>query len=282
MPQLLTTSLIITCLLTQAIEPIVIKMALGKGFQLFDLLVYRFVAGGLIVLPFCYQFKWVGWTRFKQLLPVCLLFLAVNSFTYMALQSLSAITVITFVTTTPAFVAIINQKRGKEELGSTFWPGFFLCFFGVLLTVEAFTQGWSHLSPQGIFFISLAVLGSTLYRTTMDSVTKNFGPLLTSNYIFLTNGLIMVWAIPWTSTHGFTALPWGLWTGFSAVLANVAFLWAIKVLGSTKVSLWTILQRPILFILSAIFLKEAVGWQQIVGIVMVISGIQMAKVVRKT
>ena len=63
---------------------------------------------------------------------VSLLLLVTNGLTLYALRSVPAVTVVTAVTMTPAFVAIVNQRRGRDVLSSKFWLGFALCFFGVI------------------------------------------------------------------------------------------------------------------------------------------------------
>lgn len=272
---------VIVSLLMVAVEPIVVKLGYQLNMRTFDMLILRFLASGLMILPFAKSFRVLKAEEFKRMMPVCLLYTVINIFLYISLHYLSAIAMITFLTTTPAFVAIVNKRRGKDILAKTFWPGFFLCFFGVLLTIEAFDKGVTLVGPLGILFILLAISGSTIYRTQMDGVTKEFGPLLTSCYIFLFNGIIALFALPFVQmSAGYQTITYGVWLGIASVVGNIAFLWAIKVLGSTKISIWGILQRPLIIFLSAIVLKETLSIPQIIGIALVLIGIQMAKVKR--
>ncbi len=274
---------VMTCLIAQALEPIIVKWSYQHTIDPFDLLVFRFIAGGIVILPFCLRFRWVGFSELKKLLPVCVLFLIVNVLTYLSLQTLSAITVITCVTTTPSFVALVNRKRGHETFSKTFWPGLILSIIGVFFTIELFTQGLQVTDPLGLIFMGLAIAGSTYYRTSMDGLTQKFGARLISNYIFLSNGILALLLLPLINFPAASkmSISLGLWLGLTAVVANISFLWAIKVLGSTKISVWGILQRPLMIGISAWWLGERLTGWQIVGIVMVLIGIQLAKVQRK-
>lgn len=67
----------------------------------------------------------------------------------------------------------------------------------------------------------------------------------------------------------------------AAVVGNIAFLSALKIPGSTRISIFGILQRPILIIMSAIILREKLEWYQFLGIAMVLIGIRFARVIKK-
>ncbi len=265
-----------------AIEPIIVKIAYQNNLEMFDLLVIRFLTSAIIILPFFTKFKKLSLIELKKLAPVCLLFSGINILLYISLQYLSAITVITFVTTTPAFVALLNQRRGKDILGKYFWPSFGAILIGVLLTINIQNQGLKIVSSLGLVTIILAIIGSTMYRTKMDEITNHFGAMQTSMYIFSSNGILAIFFLPFVSFSDIkTTLFFGAWTGFAAVLANISFLWAIKILGSTKISILGTLQRPIVIILSAIILKEMILSSQVVGIILVLIGIHFAKVEKR-
>ncbi|MCC7530046.1 MAG: EamA family transporter, partial [Candidatus Melainabacteria bacterium] len=72
----------------------------------------------------------------------------------------------------------------------------------------------------------------------------------------------------------------GVWIGIAAGLANIAFLYAINTVGATRISVITMLQRPLLIVAAALLLKEPVTIPQMAGIVLVIAGTQMARVTR--
>jgi len=71
------------------------------------------------------------------------------------------------------------------------------------------------------------------------------------------------------------------WAGVASVLANIMFLRAVKILGSTRMSIFDLLQRPLVIVFAAIILGEQVTWTQAAGFVLVALGVRMAKVTRK-
>ncbi len=84
-----------------------------------------------------------------------------------------------------------------------------------------------------------------------------------------------------TPTIGPEAIKVGAIVGSAAALANVAFLSAMAIIGSTRVSIISLLQRPLLLILAVVVLNEPASALQIVGIVLTILGVQVAQVKRK-
>ena len=133
---LLVAGLVILGLMAVSIEPIIVKLGYKAQASTFQLMVLRTLVGGVLVLPFTRTFKWEGIKPFKELSLVSFLFIITNVLVFMSLHHLTAVTVITITTTTPAFVALVNQSRGRDILGAKFWLGFALCFFGVF-SIEA-------------------------------------------------------------------------------------------------------------------------------------------------
>lgn len=284
LPKGLITPIVALSLLANAVEPIVVKLGFQQRASAVDLLFMKGMAGALCVLllalllPKVIKAKWIGWKALGKLAPVCALFFFINWMIFLALRDLSAIALITLITTTPAFVALVNQARKRLVLGLRFWLGFGLCFTGVLLTMDVFQATSTSISALGIGFALLAITGSTTYRTRMDDITQNYPTGLLSFYVFLANGLLACLLLPWVNPASCRhSLPTGLWLGSAALVANLAFLAAIKYLGSTRISIIGTLQRPIVIVASAIVLREKLGWTQILGVIMVILGIWQAR-----
>jgi drug/metabolite transporter (DMT)-like permease len=272
--------IIILFLAISSLEPVIIKLGYQVHVNPFEMIVMRALATGILILPFCTRFEWIGWKHFPNVLMVCILFTAINVLFYWALQDLTAITVITFSTLTPGFVGLVNSLQGKETLGKTFWPGFFLCFLGVVLTIGLFSKGIGSISYRGILFMLLVIAASTIYRTTMDTLTRDKNPLLISNYLFLSHALFGLCCLPFIEVNIENTWKFSTCLAFTAIMGNIAFLWSIKLLGATKISIWGILQRPIVIVVSAFVLKEKLDLSQLAGVVLVLVGIQMAKVKR--
>ena len=116
----------------------------------------------------------------------------------------------------------------------------------------------------------------------MESLTKAFAPALISTWIFWINALVAVLFIwPFQEPFPKESLSIGIWIGLAAAAANVAFLWAIKLVGSTNMSIFNLLQRPLVIVAAAIILSDPLSWVQWLGVACVFVGIPLAKVQRR-
>lgn len=267
-------------LLAASIEPIIVKLGYRGHLTPIDLLVYKHVVAALVIVPLARAWRWIGWSAFKDVLIVSLLLMLTNGLVLSALRYSSATTIVTIITTTPAFVAIVNKWRGKDELNMKFWLGFGLCFLGVLLSIDTFNTSAHTLDFRGVLAAAGAVLSSTTYRTRMEDVTVKVPPRTVSTYIFLIDGVLVLALLPFTSQLGVEDTLACVWIGVAAAIANIAFLAAISLVGSTRMSIFDMLQRPLVIMLAALVLYEPLGWEKILGILCVLGGVYLAKVKR--
>lgn len=275
-PKPLTVAWVATALIASSIEPLVVKLGFKGSATAYQFWVLKLILGGVFIAPIYRYIKWIGWKNFKSILLLSSFFILNYLFMFYSLETITASVLVTIITTTPAVVAIVNQIRFQEIAGTKFWTGFALCFLGVALTIDLI-GGSSVLDPVGIGLAFLSVGTSTLYRTRMDLVTKEVPPITISAYIFMINAVVGLCLFPWTGKmDGYT---WQLaaWIGFAGAIANIAFISALKLIGSTRISILTVLQRPLVIILAALILKEPLSITQIAGILMVLIGVHMAK-----
>lgn len=274
----IVTAWVSLVLLAASIEPIIVKLGYGAHCTPFQLLAIKNIVAAIVVLPVTRVWRWVGIKGIGKIATVSSLLLLNNLFVLLALQSLAAVTVVTLLASTPALVAFINQWLGRDKLDIKFWAGFVLCLTGVALTVEVGSIGFAS---AGIGYIALAILCSALYRVRMEDVTAKFSPLIVSNYIFLINAAVTaVFLIPLIGHLPQTAWPIGMWMGLAGAIANVAFLMALFLVGSTRISIITMLQPPVVIVAASMILKEPLTIMQIGGIAMVMLGIYLANVRR--
>lgn len=268
------------CLIAASLEPVIAKLGFGSNCSALQLLCLKSVVGALIICPLTRQFEWIGWDGLRRVLPVALLLLCTGTLSLNALQYIQASTLITIVTVTPAAVALLNQALGRDVLGIKFWIGFLMCASGLILTTKSEFQ---NLHVLGICLAFAAVASSTTYRVLLEGVTSSYKPALVSTYIFLINGICLLPLLPSQLVNiSANIVASGLWLGAASAIANVAFLYAISKLGSTRVSIITMLERPIIIAIAAIVLKEKLSVFQIGGIILVIAGVQLSKVKRRT
>lgn len=272
---------VLLALTAASLEPILVKLGYRGAVTPLQLLVMKNVVAAAVILPLTRHFRWLAPRDLARIGSVSVLLLLTNGLTLFALSRLTAVTVITLVTVTPAVVALVNQARGRDRLGTRFWIGFWMCFAGVLLTVDAVRPGEFAADALGLLAVTGAIVSSTVYRVRMEDLTRDFEPPLVSTWVFWINALVAVLCIaPFLEPIPAGAYPLGLWIGLAAALANVAFLWAIKLVGSTNMSIFNLLQRPLVIVAAAVVLQEPMTWLQWVGVALVLWGLPMARAVR--
>lgn len=274
----IVTAWVSLVLLAASVEPIIVKLGYGASCTPFQLLAIKNIVAAFVVLPVTRVWRWVGISGIKKIASVSSLLLLNNLFVLLALQSLHAVTVVTLLASTPALVALLNQWLGRDRLTFKFWIGFILCLAGVGLTVELGSIGFAS---AGIGYVCLAVLCSALYRVRMEDVTSEISPLVVSNYIFMINAVLTVaLLVPLIGNLPQSAWPIGMWMGLAGAIANVAFLMALFLVGSTRISIITMLQPPAVIVAASMILKEPLSIMQVAGIAMVLLGIYLANVRR--
>ncbi len=280
-----TSAWVILALTAASIEPILIKLGFQAQATPVQLLVLKNLVAAAVMLLLVRGWKRPSAVSFASLLTVSLLLFATNSFCIFALTKLSAVELITIVTSTPVVVALVNCFRRHDSRGKLFWFGLAAALVGVLLSLQkaaaASSSAASSLSVMGVVFALAAVISSTTYRIKIESVLRHADPRLVSLNIFVINALASLCLIPWMgsiSQINQDILPFAVWMGVAAALANLAFIAAIKDLGATRMSVINLIQRPMIIIIAAFVLKESLGWPQVLGFVLVMFGVQMAQV----
>ena len=269
-------------LFASAAEPLIVKFAYQASASPVHLTVLKLIFGGLFIAPIYRQMRWIGRDGLKQIVLPSALYISTYGLIYWALVTMPASSVITIISGTPARVALINQRRGLEQSTLKFWLGVLACFIGILLTIGALENDFGTSSYLGALLALGSVVTSALYRTRMDKLTKKIPPIVVSGYLFGFNTLAGLLALPFILPIPSSTVPVALVTGLIAAVANVAFLSALSLVGSTRISVLTALQRPIVVITAALILAEPISPLQVVGIVLVLAGVQMAKVVPKS
>lgn len=269
-------------IISSSLEPILAKIGYRGAATPMQLLFIKAIVGAVAILPLTGRRFFGGLRKAIRFLPVTILFTVTNALVLFSLKYVSAIMVITVLTVTPALVALINQAKGNELLGLRFWSGFVLSLAGILLTLEIYRADSFSFGTTGLICIILAMCTSAIYRTVVDDLTRECSPKTCSLYIFVMNACFSsLICIPFMGPIHPSVWPLGIVIGLAAAVANVGFLTAIYLLGSTKSSILGLLQRPLVIIVVALVLKEPLSILQSVGIVMTIIGTQLASVKRR-
>jgi drug/metabolite transporter (DMT)-like permease len=265
---------VVFALIAGALEPIVAKYSYRFGLHPPELFIIRNIAAAVVLAPFLIGKKALTFENAKRVLPVSLLLMTTGFCTLLALDYLTAVTVITVVTTTPAIVALLNQRLGRDVLAKHFWLGFALCFIGVLLSLE-----WStfNSNPIGLIAVLVAVFTSSFYRVKMEELTDTISPVQCAAMCFAFIGLFSLPGFAFVPMPSLSLIPICAAIGISAAVANVSFVTAMTKVGATRISIIAMAQRPLLIIFAAIALREQPTWLQVVGIVLVMFGMNFAR-----
>lgn len=269
---------VLLALLGASIEPILVKLGYRAAASPWQLLALKNLVAAAVILPLVRAPKWPGLQAVLRIGRVSVLLIATNALSLLALTRLPAVTQMTVVATTPAAVALVARARGRVRAGPTFWLALLAALAGMALTVDALRPGAMTLDGLGLALAFGAVASSTLYRSAMEDLTARYTPPVVSTWVFLVNAAVTsALVLPWSGLPPRAALPLGLWIGVAAAVANVAFLVALHRLGATRVSLFTLLQRPAVMVAAALILAEPLRWTQALGVAMVLGGVQLAQ-----
>ncbi|MCS6954859.1 MAG: DMT family transporter [Candidatus Calescibacterium sp.] len=277
---------VILAIFLASIEPIIVKFGYNSSnIDPLSIILFKNVIGGLIIVPLTTllgnRFKILNLHEILSISRVSVLLLFTTSMMIVSLKFIPAVVMLTIFTSTPAFVSIINHIKGKERTDVMFWSGFLTAFIGITLLLDIYSKDFVF-NMKFFFGILLAfcgVLSSSFYRTTLDELTNKYTPIVVSTYIFLINSiLITIFFIIFNPLFDFNqqGVMIGIYGGIAGTLANISFLYALNILGSTKVSVLNMLQQPTVIILSSIVLKENLSIHQILGIALVLIGVNLA------
>jgi drug/metabolite transporter (DMT)-like permease len=282
-PTLSTSAWVILALTAASVEPILIKLGFQAQATPLQLLILKNLIAAVVMLVLVR-----GWKRVEDVSPlaiitVSLLLFAVNAFCLFALTTLTAVELITIITSTPAAVALVNCFRKRDTRGKFFWVGLVASLGGVFLSLQIDPMAiGSALNLTGVVFALAAVVCSTTYRVKIETILKKADPRLVSLNIFVINAAVSVCLLPLLGPLNAAILPFTLWMGIAAALANLAFISAIKQLGATRMSVINLIQRPLIVVIAAFVLHESLGFAQIIGFALVMLGVQMAQVKPRT
>jgi drug/metabolite transporter (DMT)-like permease len=276
-----TIGWVLLALTAASIEPVLVKL----GFQLqatpLQLLVLKNMVGAAVM--FLIMRGWTaGWSKLKharsgEMLIVSLLLTGTNALTMVALTRLSAVELITIITTTPLMVALVNLMRRRDNHGRFFWPGLTAAIAGVILSLQLNSVSFNFF---GAAFALAAVLSSTVYRVRIENILGRIDAPVVSLNIFVINGVVSLALLPFIGVlqQATQITPYILWMGAAGAIANLAFIAAVKELGATRMSVINLVQRPLVLLIAAVTLKEMLSWQQILGFALVLAGVQLAQV----
>lgn len=261
---------------------------------------YRMTLAGLMLAPFALpgamQSIRALSSRQRGLIVLAGIFLAIHFATWItSLEYTTVASSVVLVTTTPLWVAILSPLVLKERMRREIWLGLFLAMFGGALVglQEACTYqaGQFQCLPirelvggRALMGNALALLGAFTAAGYM-LIGRQVRPVLSLiSYTFWVYSisaaaLLLLIAVSGQPMTGFSTRTY-LWFVLLALIPQVighsSFNWALKYLPAAFVSL-ALLGEPVgTTILAVIFLREVPGLMEIIGGVMILTGIFLA------
>ena len=200
------------------------------------------------------------------------------------LQYVSSTVAAVIVATIPLFTPVVAWYFHKEKISKMNFVGLMLSFVGVSLVVLN-GQFQFDASPLGVGLEFMAVFAAIAYAIVLKSLAARYNTLTIIAYqnligVFL---FLPIWlAIDFndflnTSYHpqAFRAII--LLAIFSSTLAFVFFTQSVRQMGVTKANTYINLIPVFVAILAFFILKDELGAQKIIGILVVVTGLFLSQ-----
>ncbi len=235
------------------------------------------------ILLYQKKLKWIGRKNFiNQIILSSLMLIVANGFTTIAEKHITSSLTSVLTATSPimVFLGAVFLKLEKFKVKSVF--GLLLGFSGILLI---FWNGLQDLlNPDyrfGIFILFIGIFGwasGTLYTKKISVNTDNI--LLNLFYQFAFAGIVqLIFAFVFTENYNFEnwsfhSFLWVIYLGiFGSVIAFNAFLYALKKVNPSQISMLNYVNTIIAVILGWLVLSEEITLKFILATILIIAGV---------
>mgnify|MGYP002346504093 CR=1 FL=1 len=260
----------------------------GVGIDPFTVTAWRFVIGGLILLPFAInkvrtskqsiRLSSILHTGSLGILNVCVSMLLLQLSIYYGKASLSAV----IISMNPLFVSlfaaiIIHEKLSTRQVISTVMGLLGLLF--IIFQEHDFSNPAYANVRIGIIFAILAALSFGLWTVLTKSAVYQYGNTLTNALSFLFGGvclLVINWVVGKQFIFNLTTRNILLMSYLGIVITGVAYLLyfqGMKLMKAGTASTYFFLKPALAYLLAYLFLGETLGWGQLVGVALIVCGI---------
>lgn len=237
----------------------------------------------MIILLYKRQLEWIGKKRFtNQIIISTLMLIVANGFTTIAERYVTSSLTSVLAATTPivVFLGSVGLKLEKFKLQSV--VGLILGFSGILLI---FWNGLQDLvNPDyrfGIFMICIAIIGwasGILFSKKIMINTDN--PLLNLFYQFAFAGIVqLIFAFVFSEDYNFgnwsvRSISSVIYLGvFGSVITFSAFLYALKRVNPSQISMLNYVNTIIAVFLGWLVLNEEITTKFIIATALIICGV---------
>ncbi|NPC92668.1 EamA family transporter [Bacillus sp. WMMC1349] len=208
-------------------------------------------------------------------------------FYYLSLQYISASLAIVLLfqfTWMGVFIeALINRRVPEKGKLLSLIP----LFIGTLCATNIFSTGVSHIHLLGFLFGLLAAMSYTIFILLSGKVAVQVNPM-TKTALMISGGFTVCTIIlpPTFFANGKLlvelSLEFGIYLAFfGPFLSTLLFSKGVPLVGSGLASILGALELPTAVIMSLFVLKEHVGASQFVGILLILAGICLPRLLKK-
>lgn len=260
----------------------------GVGIDPFTLTAWRFVIGGLVLLPFAISKVRADKLDLKLssilhigslgILNVCVSMLLLQLSIYYGKASLSAV----IISINPVFVSFFAALLIKEKLSKTQIASMVLGIVGLLIIIfyeHDFANDAFASVKLGIVFAVLAAISFGVWTVLTKSAVSKYGNTFTNSISFLVGGLCLMainLAVGNQLIFHLSARNIILMSYLGCVITGIAYLLyfqGMKRIKAGTASTYFFLKPVIAYLLAYLFLKETLSWVQLVGVLFVVAGI---------
>ncbi|MCH8319570.1 MAG: DMT family transporter [Acidobacteria bacterium] len=187
------------------------------------------------------------------------------------------------------FTALLSRLLGHEYLGRMVWVGIFLSFGGVaviLLESAEFAVGTGRLVGD---LITLAAASCwSVYTVCSKTLMKSYSPLIFTTLTMSVGALALFFILlpnlmdqNWGQISTKSYLELGYSSIFSLAVAYSIWFYCVDRLGSTKTAIYANLVPFWTLLFAWFFIGEEITLLQILGGILILSGIYLTKLKRK-
>jgi drug/metabolite transporter (DMT)-like permease len=262
------------------VMPILAKLAYAHGANSYSVLFLRFIFAAVMLLYYLLTKKISLRLNKKQFLIIALLgvvgYSATSGFIFLAYSYISVGLATMIMYTYPAIVTLLSFIIYKEKLYTRKVISLLISLAGIYTLIGV---GEISLNFKGVAFAFLSAIFYSMYVLgASHSEIKKVNSYVMTFYISLTSGVTMLIFGVSTNNINFNIDYYGLvcillLAFISTVVALMAFIQGVKIIGPSKASILSTLEPIVSLILGLLILKESISIQVLFGSIMIIASI---------
>jgi drug/metabolite transporter (DMT)-like permease len=257
----------------------------GVGIDPFTLTAWRFMIGGVALLPFAIRQARAAEFKLKPssilrigslgILNVCVSMLLLQLSIFYGKASLTAV----IVSMNPLFVSVFALLIIREKLNHLQLLSLVMGMLGLLIIIFSerdFNNSSFQNLPLGIILAILASLTFGLWTVLTKSEVAKHGNIFTNALSFLVGGIVLLLinvVIGKPAAFSFTLRNILFISYLGLIITGASYLLyfeGMKVISASRASVYFFLKPGLAAFLAYLILKETLSWGQFAGIVLIV------------